>query len=91
MIVYYHCENGMRAAFLKALEDAQIAKRCQSEPGNVQYSYYLPVDNPNTVLLLEKWENEEAQKVHLATDNFKVLTDIKAKFVVDTKIERYIV
>lgn len=91
MVVYYHCENGMRDAFLKALEKEQIAKRCQAEPGNLQYDYFLPHGSENTVLLLEKWESEEAQNVHLSTENFSVLTEIKKTFVVSVDIERYVV
>lgn len=91
MIVYYHCKNGKQLDFLKAVGNAHIAKRCQSEPGNVQYDYFLPLDKPDTVLLLEKWETEEAQRAHLDTENFKLLSEIKAQFVESTKIERYVV
>ena len=91
MIVYYHCKDGKLLDFLTAEGKAHIAKRCQGEPGNVQYEYFLPLDKPDTVLLLEKWETEEAQRAHLDTENFKLLSEIKAQFVESTKIERYVV
>lgn len=88
MIVYYHCENGMRSAFVKALEENQIAQRCRQEPGNIQYDYFLSLSCPNTVLLLERWESEADQKQHLKTTNFEILSELKKNFVVSTDIER---
>mgnify|MGYP003302751154 FL=1 len=55
----------------------------------MQYDYFLPVDDANTVLLLEKWESDEAQKIHTATVNFKKLGEIKAKFVESVEIEKF--
>lgn len=90
MIVYYHCKSGMRNQFVNELSAKNIAALCQAEPGNVQYNYFLSQKDADTVLLLEKWESEEAQKVHLSTRNFEVLGTIKAQFVESVDIERFV-
>lgn len=89
MIVYYHCKDGLRDAFMTAVKMEKIAENSRVEPGNMQYDYFLPVDDANIVLLLEKWESDEAQKIHTATVNFKKLGEIKAKFVESVEIEKY--
>ena len=89
MIVYYHCKNGQRDAFMAAIKKEKIAENSRVEPGNMQYDYFLPVDDANTVLLLEKWESDEAQKIHTATENFKKLGKIKAEFVESVEIEKF--
>ena len=55
----------------------------------MQYDYFLPVDDADTVLLLEQWDSDEAQKIHTATDNFKKLGKIKADFVESVEIEKF--
>ena len=89
MIVYYHCKDGQRDAFMAAIKKKKIAENSRVEPGNMQYDYFLPVDDVNTVLLLEKWESDEAQKIHTATVNFKKLGEIKANFVESVEIEKF--
>ena len=89
MIVYYHCKDGQRDAFMVAIKKEKIAENSRVEPGNMQYDYFLPVDDVNTVLLLEKWESDEAQKIHTATVNFKKLGEIKANFVESVEIEKF--
>lgn len=89
MIVYYRCKDGQRDAFMAEIKNGKIAENSRVEPGNKQYDYFIPVDDANTVLLLEKWESEEAQKIHTATENFKRLGEIKAKYVESVEIEKY--
>ncbi len=89
MIVYYRCKDGQRDAFVSALKKENIAEKSRVEPGNVQYEYFLPLDDANTVLLMEKWESVEAQKIHTETENFKKLGEIKATFVYSVEIEKY--
>lgn len=89
MIVYYRCKDGQRDAFMAEIKNSKIAEKSRVEPGNMQYDYFLPVDDANTVLLLEKWESVDAQKIHTETDNFKKLGEIKAKYVASVDIEKY--
>lgn len=89
MIVYYRCKDGQRDAFVEALKREKIADNSRVEPGNMQYDYFIPVDDANTVLLLEKWESDEAQRIHTTTDNFKKLGEIKSAFVESVDIEKY--
>lgn len=89
MIVYYRCKDEQRDAFMSVLKKENIAEKSRVEPGNMQYDYFLPVDDANTVLLLEKWESVDAQKIHTETDNFKKLGEIKAKYVASVDIEKY--
>lgn len=90
MIVYYHCKEGMRDSFLKAIKEARISELCKQEAGNRQYDYFLPTEDTKTVLLLEKWDTEEAQKAHLTTPHFKLLGELKAQYVEQVEIERHL-
>ena len=62
--VTYILKEGMREKFLEAVVSPQAMGECRLEAGNLQYDYFLQADDPNRVLLVEKWVDREAQKVH---------------------------
>ena len=36
----------------------------QSEPGCMQYRFYADLEHPDTILVFEQWENDEALRLH---------------------------
>ena len=52
------------AAFVHALEQADIPARTRAETGCCQYEFFYSASSPNEVLLLEAWADEIAQRAH---------------------------
>ena len=77
--------------------DRYYAKLCASgipdasrgEDGNLGYDYFFPADTDNRILLIEKWESDEALTRHQHTDHFLAIPAIKSEFSIDTKVERF--
>lgn len=88
--VTYKCKQGMREAFLKAIKSEGIDMTCRGEAGNVKYDYYMSAEDENEMLLLEKWEDENALSEHTRQSHFQRLGEMKADYVNDTLIEKYI-
>ncbi|MCQ2604730.1 MAG: antibiotic biosynthesis monooxygenase [Spirochaetia bacterium] len=89
MAVTYKCgtkEN--RSRFMAEL--LPLGANCRKEPGNVRYEYFLPVDDDTVLFLFEKWESEDAVKVHSATENFRQIVEVKARYSVVSEIEKII-
>ncbi|MDH3599765.1 MAG: antibiotic biosynthesis monooxygenase [Candidatus Tectomicrobia bacterium] len=53
---------GKRDALIAAF--AALCPNVQEEPGCQQYEVYQSLENPDRLVLLEKWETEEALAVH---------------------------
>ena len=87
--VTYILKPGMRQAYLKALADHGIQKSVQEEEGCSQYDFFLPVDKEDELLLVEKWTDRAAQKVHMTQHHMKVALGFKNDYVADTKLELY--
>lgn len=47
------------AAIVKIKEKIQVLKK-----EILKYEYFFPLDNPETVLLIDGWENKEALCIH---------------------------
>ena len=84
--VTYTMKPGMRDTFLKKVQAQGILDAVHQEDGCLQYSYYLPVEDSDTLLLVERWRDRAAQQAHLATPHMAALGPIKAECVADTQL-----
>lgn len=84
--VTYTMNPGMRDTFLKEVQAQGILDAVRQEDGCMQYAYYLPAEEDDTLLLVERWRDRVAQQVHLTTPHMVALAKIKADCVVDTQI-----
>ena len=57
--LYYTGTNGSALAFVKEMEEKGIADAIRKEPGNLKYAYFQSLSDPETVLLIDSWENQE--------------------------------
>ena len=75
--VTYHCAPGEREGFVNDLKKERIGEISRAENGNIDYSYFCSVDDPDAVFLLEKWENQDVLDAHCAAEHFKKIPAIK--------------
>ena len=88
--VTYKCKPGMREAFLERILQEGIDIACRLEQGNIKYDYYLPVDGGDELLLVEKWQDADALKAHGSMPHFLRLGALKAEYVNETVIEKFV-
>ena len=88
--VFYKCKEGMREKFLEAIKAEGLDAASRSEAGNSKYDYYFAADAPDELLLVEHWRDEEAIRLHNAEPHFKRLGELKADFVIETKLEKLV-
>ena len=87
--VTYKCKPGMREDFLKAIRTEGLDDASRHESGNIKYDYYYAADEPDELLLVEKWRDDEAIKAHNQEPHFRRLGELKSNYVNETVIERY--
>ncbi len=88
--VTYKCKPQMREEFLEMIMADGIDVSSRAEEGNIKYDYYIPIDNDDELLLVEKWRDEDALAVHSKQPHFANLGKMKKDFVDDTIIEKYV-
>ena len=85
--VYYTGEKAR--AFVEEMESGGLQAAVKAENGCLQYDYFVPTQDAKTALLLEKWRDTAAIEAHNASENMVKLKATKAKYGLETKIERY--
>jgi quinol monooxygenase YgiN len=74
-------KKGTRDAFLREVNELNIFDKSRSEPGNISYDYYLPLDDADALAGVERWENIDAFKAHLAGKTVATLQPVQEKYM----------
>lgn len=55
--LYYYGINGNARKFAEEMISSGTIEKIRGEEGNEKYEYFYSVENPETVLLIDKWKN----------------------------------
>lgn len=88
--LYYHGKNGSARKFAEAMERSGIADAIRKEEGNLAYRYFVPLDDPETVLLIDCWRDQAAIDAHHASPMMAQLAALREQFDLHMTVERFI-
>lgn len=88
--LYYKGQNGSARAFAREMEQSGIADAIRSEKGNLRYQYFVPLDDPETVLLIDSWADQAALDEHHASPMMKQLAALREKYDLHMTVERFV-
>ena len=88
--IYYTGENGNARKFAEEMEQSGTAAAIRAEKGNLKYEYFYPVNDKETVLLIDSWENQEAIDAHHATPMMNKIFELRNKYDLHMRVERYV-
>ena len=88
--LYYRGENGAARAFAEEMEASGIAAAIRAEKGNIRYRYFQPLDDPETVLLIDSWADQAAIDAHHASPMMAQLAALREKYDLHMTVERFV-
>ena len=88
--IYYRGENGNARRFAEEMIFSGIVDEIRAEDGNLKYEYFYPVNDPDTVLLIDSWYDQEALDRHHASPMMEKIVQLREKYDLHMKVERYI-
>ena len=88
--LYYKGSNGSARAFAEEMEASGIAANIRREPGNLRYQYFQPLDDPETVLLIDSWTDQAAIDAHHASPMMTQLAALREKYDLHMAVERFV-
>lgn len=88
--IYYSGEGDNARKFAEEMVSSGVVRRIREEKGNKKYEYFFPMDDENTVLLIDSWENQAAIDLHHASEMMKDITRLREKYDLKMKVERYV-
>ena len=87
--IYYTGKDGSARKFAEEMVSSGIVDRVRAEDGNERYEYFFPIDDQKTVMLIDKWKNEEALDIHHKSEMMKEIADLRNKYHLSMKVEKF--
>ena len=87
--IYYTGVNGRAKEFAKEMVESGVVDRVRAEAGNLGYNYFFPMDDPETVLLIDKWESQEALDKHHKSEMMKEIAELRNKYHLHMRVEQF--
>ena len=88
--LYYKGANGSAHRFAEEMEQSGIAAAIRQEPGNLRYQYFQPLDDLETVLLIDSWTDQAAIDEHHASPMMAQLAALREKYDLHMTVERFV-
>ena len=88
--IYYKSKNGNAKKFAKDMIDSGIVDEIKSKKGNLRYEYFIPLNDEDTILLIDSWENQEALDEHHNSETMKKIAKLRDKYDLHMVAEKYI-
>lgn len=90
MNLYYTGVNGAARKFAEEMESGGTADQIRAEEGNERYAYFFPMDDPETVLLIDIWKDQRSIDIHHASSMMAEIARLREKYDLHMRAERYI-
>ena len=88
--LYYTGTEGRARQFAEEMVSTGIVDAVRSEDGNERYEYFFPMDDPETVLLIDRWRDQEAIDIHHKSEMMAQIAALRDKYKLRLRVERYI-
>lgn len=90
MNLYYTGNNGNARKFAEEMENSGTADLIRREKGNERYEYFFPMNDSETVLLIDIWKDQKSIDLHHSSPMMKTIMQLREKYALHMKAERYI-
>ena len=88
--LYYTGTDGSARAFAEEMVSSGTVAAIRAEDGNVRYEYFFPMDDPETVLLIDQWRDQAAIDVHHASPMMAQIAALREKHDLHMRVERFV-
>lgn len=88
--IYYTGVNGNAKKFAEEMVSSGVVNDIRAEEGNLRYEYFFPLENQETVLLIDSWKDQHSINVHHASPMMAKITQLREKYDLHMKVERYV-
>lgn len=89
MILSYTGAPGAAQAFAKEMQDTGIVNATRNREGNLRYEFLQPLDTPDTIVLIDTWENQAALDAHHESKIMGDIAALREKYDLHMQAQRY--
>ena len=88
--IYYTGQDGNARKFAEEMISSGVVGEIRKEEGNLRYEYFFPMEDPDTILLIDSWRDQEALDFHHHSPMMSKIMELREKYDVHMVVERYV-
>ncbi len=88
--LYYSGVNGAARRFAEEMTARGVVDAIRAEEGNLRYAYFFPMEDPETVLLIDQWRDQAAIDAHHASPMMGQIAALREKYDLHMHVERFV-
>lgn len=88
--LYYTGKNGSARRFAEEMVATGVVEAVRAQEGNERYEYFFPMDDPETVLLIDRWRDQAALDIHHKSPMMADIARLRDKHKLRLRVERYV-
>ncbi|MGN1411244.1 MAG: putative quinol monooxygenase [Oscillospiraceae bacterium] len=88
--IYYTGTNGNARKFAEEMISSGIVKDIRNEDGNLRYEYFFPMEDTETILLIDCWKDQHSLDVHHKSKMMVKIAELRKKYNLRMRVERFI-
>lgn len=89
--LYYIGKNGSAREFAREMVSSGVAAAIRAEDGNLRYEYFFPMEDEETVLLINSWRDQQVLDAHHASPMMEKVMALRQKYDLQMRVERYVI
>ena len=90
MNIYYKGQNGSAKKFANEMISSGIVDEIRNKEGNLRYEYFIPLEDEETILLIDSWKDQESLDKHHESETMTKIMELRNKYDLHMNVEKYI-
>lgn len=88
--IYYSGKDKNARKFAEEMTASGVVSDIRAEAGNIRYEYFFPMEDEETVLLIDSWKDQQSIDLHHASPMMAQIIKLREKYDLHMKVERYL-
>ena len=87
VLIRYKGKDGNARKFVNEMISSGIVNQIRQEAGNHRYEYFYPIDDDESVLLVDSWANQEVLDKHHELPLMDKIKELREKYDLHMEVE----
>lgn len=88
--ILYSGRDGNARRFAEEMVSSGLVALVRAEEGNEQYEYFFPAEDPESVLLIDRWRDQAAIDFHHKSEMMPRIAALREKYGLWMRVERFV-
>lgn len=87
--IYYTGGDGSARRYAEEMVSSGVVSDIRAEEGTLRYAYFFPIDDPETVLLIDRWKDQASLDAHHKSEMMGKIAELRKKYRLRMRVERF--